>query len=133
MDLWNTLNCPIYTGEIQVREDTSARAAKRNSDGSAMRPSLVLIPEANALLHQLEEVIVGIDVLSNLPQKNLMVHGREIIRHIALHRIHWTFGRPEYSCDPRLTAVQSESMVTVGISRRREPMIKPPIQHSVNQ
>src|SRR5579864_1116931 len=68
-----------------------------------------------------------------LLQQNLVIHRSEVVRDITFDDVDWRSRRTENCPDSRLATIQAECVISICVRGRREPIMQPPVQQTIDQ
>ena len=120
----NGIELAVERGEIKIGEKAGDGSSKGNAAERGLDGAAFFELEANALVKQLEEIVVWFDDLLQLMKKKSLIHRREVAGDIAFGNEERRVGTGEKSGNFVLTAVKTEATEAVSVGVFREAMVK---------
>lgn len=128
---------PIKRREVNIGQKAGSWCPKCNALRGAQRLTRVFVRKFNALSEEVKEVVIRIDEIRELREKQFVIHGRKIAGDVALRNEKGKFHSGEDSSDFPLATVQAKPPQAVCIRVLRKPFMKPgaqePIEEQINE
>jgi len=133
MQSGNRIEFPIKRCEVKIGQKAGSWCSKCDALRGAQRLPRVFVGEFNALSEEVKKVVIRIDEIRKLREKQFVVHGRKIAGDVALRNEQGAFHSREDSSDFPLATVQAKPPQAVCIRVLRKPFMKPGAQKSIEE
>lgn len=128
---------PVERREVDIGEKAGSGSAKRDALRGAQGLSLVFASKPHAVFEKSKEVVIWIDQLGKLCEKQLVVDGGKIVGDIAFREEQRRIRGSQKLGDLSLAAVEAEATQAISVRVRRKPGVeasaKQPVKEEINQ